>query len=278
MKCHETRKLFPLYYDSEGDAEVQLQIGDHLGMCPDCARWFFEQGRLEDTLVRKLREGQPTKPMWDRIGSQCVSSEPVAERHWTRFNVSLFLAACAAMIIIGVWYLDKDAHDFPQPDLTGLSVALHEDLASGREAVKLASRSPTEVEDYLQKEVSFPVRCPPRDDAGFQLEGGGVCHFNTDPVAYVVGEVNGRRVSVFILPRESLVRFPPLREALRGHATFFDRRGDCGVVIKEIDQNLVLVVGSIESQQLMRVLKAYGSYQEHEATPPDSPSSIDQDV
>ena len=209
MNCEQNRQHWHLFYDSEGDAELHQRINEHLSMCPDCARWFFEQGRLEDALVRKLREGQPTKPMWDRIRKQCVSSEPVAARRWIQLNVSLFLAACATMFIIGIWYLGKDARDLPQRDLTSLSMTLHEDLATGREAVKLASRSPTEVENYLQKQVSFPVRCPPRDDAGFQVEGGGVCHFNTDPVAYVVGEVDGRRVSVFILPRESLVSFPP---------------------------------------------------------------------
>jgi hypothetical protein len=148
--------------------------------------------------------------------------------------------------------------------LTNLSVELHDKLASGREALKLYSQSPQEVEDYVRTRVSFPMRCPPREDAGFEVAGGGVCHFENDPVAYVVGDVDGRRVSVFIMARESLANYPVQDEALRRQGTLTDRRGSCGVVLGELDRNLILVVGQVDSGRLARVLKAYGSYPDHE--------------
>ena len=267
MNCEQARQHWHLFHDSEGDAELHHQINEHLSMCPDCARWYFQQSRLEEALVDKLRVGQPSKLMWDRIRAQSVDNQPAA-RSWLFARRTFGLAALMLVAVVGlVWYgvagLGPDAE--ATPDLANLSVELHDKLASGREALKVYSQSPQEVEDYVRTRVSFPMRCPPREDSEFQVAGGGVCHFENDPVAYVVGDVDGQRVSVFIMARDSRANYPAQDEALRRQGILSDRRGHCGVVIGELDRNLVLVVGQVDSGRLTRVLKAYGSYPNHEA-------------
>jgi len=268
MNCEQAKQHWHLFHDSEGDAELHHQINEHLAMCPDCARWYFQQSRLEDALVDKLRVGQPSKPMWDRIRAQCVDKQPATARSWLFAKRTFGLAALIVVAVVGlVWYgvsgTGPDAE--ATPDLADLSIELHDKLASGREALKVYSQSPQKVEDYVRARVRFPMRCPPRKDAGFEVAGGGVCQFENDPVAYVVGEVDGQRVSVFIMARESLANYPTQDDALRRQSTLTDRRGSCGVVMGELDRNLVLVVGQVESGRLTRVLNAYGSYPSHEA-------------
>lgn len=267
MNCEQAKQHWHLFHDSEGDAELHHQINEHLAMCPDCARWYFQQSRLEDALVDKLRVGQPTRLMWDRIRAQCVDKQPVA-RSWLFARRTFGLAALIVIAmfgLVGYGVVATGPGSGAAPDLASLSVELHDNLASGREALKLYSHSPQEVENYVRTRVSFPVRCPPREDSGFQVAGGGVCKFEKDTVAYVVGDVDGKRVSVFIMARESLANYPAQDEALRRQRTLSERRGDCGVVIGELDRNLVLVVGKIDSGRLARVLKAYGSYPSHDA-------------
>lgn len=268
MNCERIKQHWHLFHDSEGDAELHHQINEHLAMCPECARWYFQQSRLEDALVDKLRVGQPTRLMWDRIRARCVDQQPVA-RSWLFARRTFGLAALLVVAMFGMlWYgvVAPGPGAGEAPDLASLSVELHDQLASGREALKLYSHSPHEVEDYVRSRVSFPVRCPPREDSGFQVAGGGVCKFDKDTVAYVVGDVDGKRVSVFIMARESLANYPVQDEALRRQGTLSERRGDCGVVIGELDRNLVLVVGKIDSGRLARVLKAYGTYPTHAAS------------
>jgi len=266
MNCKQAKQHWHLFHDSEGDAELHHQINEHLAMCPGCARWYFQQSRLEDALEEKLRVGQPSKLMWDRIRAQCVDKQPAAAPGWL-FTKRMFGLAALIIVVGLVWYTfalsGPDAT--AAPDLADLSVGLHDKLASGEEALKLYSQSPQEVEDYVRSRVTFPVRCPPRVDAGFQVAGGGICHFENDPVAYVVGDVDGQRVSVFIMARESLTNYPAQDAVLRRQGTLSDRRGNCGVVIGELNRNLVLVVGQVESSRLARVLKAYGSYPSHES-------------
>jgi len=277
MNCEQAKQHWHLFHDSEGDAELHHQINEHLAMCPDCARWYFQQSRLEEAVVDRLRVGQPSKLMWDRIRSQCVDKQTSAGRQWPFARGVIGLAALIVVAIVGMlWYGAAGAGSGGGPDLAKLSVALHGDLASGREALKLSSRSPREVEDYVRARVSFPMRCPPREDAGFQVAGGGVCHFENDPVAYVVGDVDGQRVSIFIMARESLAKYPAQHEMLRRQGAWSDRRGSCGVAMGELDQNLILVVGQMDSRRLTRVLKAYGSYPDHqsEAAVPLDPDSL----
>ena len=172
------------------------------------------------------------------------------------------MASTAALLIsvtMGLW----SQHDRSQPaDLAQLAVAVHERLASGREEVMFSSASHIDVEDYLRGQVAFPVRCPPREDAGFEVRGGGTCQLASDLVAYVVGHVDGQDVSIFILSRDSLPHFPDQYAALRSRLIYQCRRGNTDVVMKEIDRNVVLVIGRAERSRLERVLQAYGSYAE----------------
>jgi hypothetical protein len=92
-----------------------------------------------------------------------------------------------------------------------------------------------------------------------------VCNFDASPVAYVVGHVDGQRVSIFILSAGSLPSFPAQNEALRRQATWSDRQSGLDIVMGKIDQNIVLVVGPNGAARLEGVLSAYGSYHEHGA-------------
>jgi len=269
MNCEQAKQHWHLFHDSEGAAELHHQINEHLAMCPDCARWYFQQSQLEEALAEKLRVGRPTPVMWDRIRVHCLKERPSTQQSWFAPRGSQWLAALLLLAVVAlVWF---GAVRSPRPesatDLASLSTDLHDKLASGREALKVYSDSPEEVEDYVRSRVNFPVRCPPREDAGFHLTGGGVCHFEKDQVAYVVGDVDGQRVSVFIMDRRNLVNYPVQGDALRRQGTYADRRGDCEVVMGELDRNLVLVVGRIATEHLRRVLRAYGTYEEHRPVP-----------
>jgi hypothetical protein len=92
------------------------------------------------------------------------------------------------------------------------------------------------------------------------VRGGGAGSLVSDPVAYVVGQVDGKDVSLFILSRESLIHFPREQEALRRGRTHHRREGDVDILMTEFDRNLVVAVGPVQTERLERLLKAYGSY------------------
>jgi len=258
MNCDEIRRHWSLYHDSEGDAELHWQISQHLERCIPCAEWFAKQSRFEDLLVGKLREPTEDGQVWSSVLAGAALTRPKMARRWLLF----ILAACAATLLLAVfgpWRLG-DIGERPDQSLSALTANWHERLSSGRLAIPFESSSDMEVEDYLRSEVTFPVRCPPRQDSGFAVQGAGTCQLGSQSAAFVVGHVDQTPVSIFILSRDSLPEFPHQQQALRAEAIHRCREGQHELALSVIDRNLVLVIGNVSQDRLLRVLRAYGTY------------------
>ena len=262
MNCYDVRQHWMLYHDSEGDAELHFRINDHLATCPDCAKWFSKQSRLESLLTEKLGSQPPTPELWNRVLVHCGLAQLAPARRW-RWLAGV--AACAAVLVVAaVLWPSSRLSVPPAPDLAKLSAARHERLVAGEDIPQFESRSDLEVEDYLRKRVSFSVRCPPRKDAGFAVEGAGVCKLGEQPAAYLSGRVDESPVSIFVLDRDSLAAFPHQQEALLMEKTHRCQEGQYAMVLGIIDKNAVLVVGQTEPERLEKVLSAYGTYSDHQ--------------
>jgi hypothetical protein len=260
MTCDEARRHWNLYHDSEGDAELHFQIGEHLAVCPDCAQWFDQESRLEHLIAEKLRSVPETPELWGRVIADCgLTRRPKSSRRWMVF---VSIAACAASLLLAWLGLRALAPSPAEVDLTQLTASWHERLVDGREPVPFRSQSDLEVERYLRSRVSFPVRCPPRQSAGFAVRGTGVCTLANQPAAYLVGQVGEAPVSIFVLPSASLDAFPHLREELRREKTHRCHEGSYEMAVSVIDRNVVLVIGRMEPGRLLKVLNAYGTYPE----------------
>jgi len=267
MNCEQTRRHWHLFHDSEGDAELHHQINEHLAMCPGCAGWFHQQSRLEDGLGERLRAGEPTEAIWERIRNRSCPRAPAGARPWSLFSFSrvVLLAASVLVAVAGIVWTMRGVgpEPGPSPHLSALSAAMHERLATGREPAQFASRSDIEVERYLRRQVGFRVHCPPRKDVDFEVSGAGVCTVNDKTAAYILGKVGPAPVSLFVLDRTSLDAFPHDREMVaRGDGRHRCREGSYEMVAGIASENVVVVVGAVPGDTLERLFKAYGSYHE----------------
>lgn len=263
MNCTEARQHWNLYHDSEGDSELHFQISEHLAGCPACAEWFHQQSRLESLLAEKLQSqpGDPDPELWNNVLTRCGLKQPAARRrNWLWFAS---VAACVLVFVTALLWGTLGNRGRDEPDLARLTTDWHDRLAEGKVPVEFASRSDREVEAYLKKRVSFPVRCPPRQDAGFDVHGAGVGNLSGQPTAYLSGYVDKAPVSIFILPRKGLDAFPRQARIGAGDETFRSREGNYQMVLRRIDRNAVVVVGRVPVDRLERVLAAYGTYHDH---------------
>ena len=67
MKCEEIQPLHGAFLDSELDAKTALEIQQHLAACPDCARAFEAEAKLDGRVVACLRRGQRSAALWEQI-------------------------------------------------------------------------------------------------------------------------------------------------------------------------------------------------------------------
>lgn len=252
MTCAEARQLWHLSHDSEGDARLHLEVEDHLAGCPACAEWFHLQSRLEGLVARKLADAPADPALWGKV----LAGAGLGRRSRRRW-AGVAVAAAVVLAVVGVWRLTRPA---PAADLAAVSAGWHDRIESGEEPVQYASTDDREVEAYLKGRVPFPVRCPPRKDAGFAVRGAGVSEIEGRPAAYLSGTVAGVPVTVLVLPRDSLPSFPAQQAALRERGLMHAPAGPYAMVVREFDRNAVVVVGRADPPALERVVNAYGSY------------------
>ncbi len=258
MNCNDVRGHWNLHRDSEGDAEMHLRIEEHLAICPDCKSWYSRQNRLENGLVAALNSDAPTSAMWDRVLVE--SGLATGKREFFRARMILVAAVFALAVFVGWWI--AIGRGSASDRLVAATVDWHQRLASGEELVQFQSESDLAVENFLRQRVSFPVRCPPRKDAGFLVQGAGVFRIADRPAAYLFGEVDREPVSIFVLARSN--SDPMVRETIAKEleASHLHGPGAYEVSIAGIDKNTVVAVGRTSSARLDQVLQAYGTYPE----------------
>lgn len=263
MNCEQARQHWELYYDSEGDAEVHLRLNAHLENCPRCAEYFAQQGRLESLIesdMRTVPEGAAlSEGDWSRILERAGVVDTTRPPTW-RVIAPPLLAVIAASLLVWIGFVATRSTDSPLDKLANLSLDVHRHVSNGSLRPEFESRSDIAVDRYLVDRVSFPVRCPPRKDSGFHVSGAGMCKLGQEQAAYVVGTVDQRPVSIFVLPRDSLAAFPGKQTELQRQVMHARRRGESELVSSVIDKNLVLVIGETERAKLSRVLTSYGTY------------------
>ncbi len=262
MNCQEARRHWDLYYDSEGDAELHFQLNEHLASCAGCAEWFDKQSRLESLIEHRLSSEAASESSaqvdWSGLLAGAGVTSTTKSRSWMFFASTILAMAASLLVLVGLDGLPVGS-DASQ-SLSHLSAEVHQHVATGGLRPEFESDSDIEVDKYLLGKVSFPVRCPPRKDSGFAVSGAGLCEFSDQPAAYVVGTVDQRPVSIFVLPKESLDVFPRQRAELRREPLAVCREGDTEIVLSIVDRNVVLVAGDVEHAKLTRVLKSYGTY------------------
>lgn len=234
----------------------------YLEQCAECTSWFDKQNRLESLIEERLRTVPATTASddvdWEKVLLSAGVTPVKKSRSWMFFGSSLLALAATVLLILGS-FGDRFG-DEASPSLSHLSNEVHQHVSAGSLRPEFESESDAEVDEYLLQRVSFPVRCPPRRDSGFAVRGAGLCELANQPAAYVVGSVDQRSVSIFVLPRESLAAFPRQDNELRRNPLHAYREGDSEMVFTVIDRNVVLVIGDVERAKLTRVLMSYGTY------------------
>ena len=80
MKCEDLEPLESAYLDSELDARTTLEIQRHLTACPDCARAFAAEAKLEAQVAAGLNRGERTPALWEQIEQRVVTAAEAESR------------------------------------------------------------------------------------------------------------------------------------------------------------------------------------------------------
>ena len=193
LNCQEVQNLLEAFHDNELDGVTSLSVQEHLDGCPDCRRQWRWLSEVETSLQR-LSESTPsaTQDLRRRI-LQPPSLEPSAVLAFFRTHrrmtgvVSLALLFALTTIVLLTEWTRADVMLFVRD-----SVKMAEKAAP----VDLRTSDTEEAEQWLKRHMGFAPTVP--NPSGFKLVGARSCHINREPIALLLFERDGQRLSCYV--------------------------------------------------------------------------------
>ncbi len=236
MRCHDVVRLVPLFLDSELSPETNYAVAEHLDRCPACLARVEGERRLEERIRARLMESTPDDAVaWERA----VSAAAGQRARWRPGRRTGLAAAAAAALLLAA-FLPRAHHEL---DLAGSAAADHARFVAEVTEEDLPPATLDQLEEIASRTLRGSGTTPSSPPAGYRLLKVGRCTLDGAPVAYLILAGSGEPVSLFLMNREDLRRFPGAAERLArdsagvacevdGRAFFLAGAGDrlaCGV-------------------------------------------------
>jgi anti-sigma factor RsiW len=181
------------YVDGELEPAEELDLRRHLDVCEVCRTQVDGLLALKEAVAGSIEVRPVPHTLRERLGTL---GQP-HPRRWTGGLVALAALAAAVFVAIGVTRLIGRARQAEPDRVVEALVADHLHFLQVEDAVELASDDPAEIAGWFADKVPFPVHVPPL--RGGTLLGGRLCSLWGKKVALTFYEVEGGRVSLFVV-------------------------------------------------------------------------------
>jgi anti-sigma factor RsiW len=198
--CRQIDPLFAAYVDGEATADERAQVDAHLRACPKCRHQTALQTIVRDTVREKLC--RPSAPDALRTRCRAAARTGILPFRITRSIPSLVMAAALLIVVGGVLLYG----------LTKISPAVLAAQLTLDHLKCFAVDSPQTAMDARTGEAQYAraygqqVRLPRADMDGLELVGLRRCFCAEGAAAHAMYRLNGRPVSLYVIPDASRER------------------------------------------------------------------------
>ncbi|MBI3028522.1 MAG: anti-sigma factor [Candidatus Rokubacteria bacterium] len=209
MACNVARSKIFQYLDGELPKEQRSAFESHLASCPDCHRLAELERTFRETYMASLRPDPVPQRVRDQVARilDTLPDDRPAERWWRRRSRLGLAAGAVALLLVGgmigvglqrVW-------TSANPSLIRLaeaSVEQHQKLARGILPHDVQRVTPKAAEQWFKRRLDFNVSLPELTREDLTFLGGRVSHLWDFDVAALHYQVEGKDVSLFVIPLE----------------------------------------------------------------------------
>ncbi|HYR69763.1 MAG TPA: zf-HC2 domain-containing protein [Candidatus Acidoferrum sp.] len=207
-------KVFP-YVDGELAEPVREEMETHLLGCPACRRMV--EGEL--AFREACREWLHPEPASERVRAAVSDTlgRLVDRDRATRVRRLLrragLAAAAVALVALGVgggMALSTHLQNRSRiADFTAAAVEQHQKLVRNVLPADISGVSPKGAEAWFKQRLGFNMNLPDPHTDGLTFIGGRISHVRDIEAAALEYELEGKRVSLFIMPEEAYRRLNP---------------------------------------------------------------------
>jgi anti-sigma factor (TIGR02949 family) len=211
VDCQLLRTKLFAYADGELPAEQRATLEAHLQGCADCLHLVELERAFREIYVLPLRPTPVPPAVRERVIRALAppaAPRPPARRPGRRraaLAAALLVAVLAGGVALGIGWTNRQAAA-SLLRLADASVEQHRKLARGQLPLDIADVSPREAEQWFGDKLSFHVRLPDLKDENLTFVGGRISHLREFEVAALEYRVDGKNVSLFIMPSEQYHR------------------------------------------------------------------------
>ena len=203
MRCHDVGRFMSLFLDSELSPEINLEIVEHLEQCPSCAARIEGERQLEERmrelLLRSTREDEAA---WERAVGLATRRARGRVLRWRTMS-GLALAAALGAILLGVFW--PPSHR--EMDLARSTYTDHSRFLEEAQEEQFSGASLDDLR-HVVGTLSSALPTPASTPSGYRLLKVGRCTLEGAPVAYLILATKDEPISLFIMDRALLQRFP----------------------------------------------------------------------
>lgn len=257
MRCHEARQRVGPYLDSELDVANALEIQRHLELCPDCARFFEGESRLESHLKKQLGSGRKDPSLWNdvekRVGMEAAPPPVFSGTRLLRSKAVKWLAAAAAvmaLVALMVW------PGMSTLDLAAISAIHHQEYLDREIAAQFRGPMPREFALKLTGEIDPDAFKYAPVGFDYENQGARLCYLKGVPAAMIFGRSRGTTVSMLVFKRSDLGRFPMAEKKLAsGFSIVCARAGKYQFAARIIGGHVVCAIGDTSKSELEEMIR-----------------------
>jgi mycothiol system anti-sigma-R factor len=211
--CKTVRERLFGYIDAELPMEQREDTEAHLRACSECQHLVELERAFREIYVVPLRPDPAPPDLRDRVAHQMAeaASNGRGRRPLVRTRRVLAAVSLAAAVLMGVaWglmglWMEREAAASLR-ELADASVEQHQKLARGLLPLDIARVPPKDAERWFSSKLSFNVKLPELKSEHLNFLGGRISHLKDIDVAALEFQVDGKNVSLFVIPAEEYQR------------------------------------------------------------------------
>lgn len=251
LRCAGISRFVDTYLDGEFGEGDRAEFEAHLSECESCRGKVRAQAEWKAAIKKAAPREQAPAALRNRI-SRSIARESKPMLTWRQWAMRAMPAA-AAVGLVATFMISKVQWSPVAADV----VAKHQ-----RQLPIEVSGGPEQVKEWYSGKVDFPVR-PPQlchgvaaADPHCQLRGGRLASVGDKPAAYLVYDVNGDKVSVFIFDASDLPIEARRKAVVGNREVYFDQEHGYNVALYR-DRGVGYAIASdLDQDQMLKLVSS----------------------
>lgn len=246
LRCAGISRFVDTYLDGEFAETDRAEFEAHLGDCESCRGKVRVQAEWKQAIKEAAPREQAPAALRNRV-ARSIARESKPMLSWRAWAVRAMPAA-AAVGLLATFMISKVQWSPVAADL----VAKHQKTTPIE-----VSGGPDQVRKWYADKVDFPVRVPQLcRQAACSLRGARLSSVGDKPAAYLVYDINGDKVSVFIFDATDLPIETRRRQVIGNREVYFDQEHGYNVALFR-DRGVGYAIASdLDQDQMMKLVSS----------------------